>query len=426
MTLRITTTFPKPSTFVWRAAVAIAATVLAGCSSGAAGNPSASNPSSPSAAAGWDAVLAQARGQTVNWYMYGGDDVLNGFISGFLTTALAVDGVTLNQVKITDTKDAVNKVLGELQAGRTADGSVDAIWVNGVNFATGVQANMWDCGWTPTLPNARYVNFDDPAVANDFGTPVNGCEAVWQQANSALVYDSSALGASDVASVTSLLSWAAAHPGRFTYPALPDFTGSMAVRTILYDQLGGPAALAGSFNEQAYSSATQKLWPTLNQIEPSLWRGGSTYPQDQAAVEKLYAAGEISAFFTYGPGATGAQVADGVFPASTRTAVLSGGNIANRSFLAVPVNAAHRAAALVLANTLQAPATQLELLRATGTNPGIDLAKLDATDRAAFASVPTPASVLPVQELTKNTQPELAAQYIARIEKDWAVEVLQK
>ncbi len=376
--------------------------------------------------ANWDAVLAQAKGQTVNWYMYGGDDTLNTFVTGYLADRLRPLGVTVNQVKITDTADAVNKVLGEKQAGRSTDGSVDMIWVNGENFATGVQAKLWYCGWDTKLPSAKYVNFSDPAVANDFGVPVAGCEALWQQADSALVYDSAKLRPADVASVSSLFAWAKKNPGRFTYPAPPDFTGSMAVRTILYDTIGGPATLAGAFDDTAYQPAAQKLWARLKDVEPSLWRRGATYPQTQDAVEKLYSDGEISAFFTYGPGAVGAQVAKGLYPSSTREAVPSVGNIANNSFVAVPNNAMHKAAALVLANMLQDPETQLALYKTAGVYPGIGLRRTSAQVQQQFAAVPVPASVLPLAELTHNVQPELAAGYLTRLEKDWTATVLQK
>lgn len=379
-----------------------------------------------SAGTDWDSVLAQANGQTVNWYMYGGDDTLNAFVTGYVADQLGKLGVTMNQVKITDTGDALNKVLGEVQAGRTSDGSVDAIWVNGENFATGVQANLWSCGWDKTLPNSRFVDFTDPAIANDFGIPVNGCEAVWQQADSALVYDSAKLDSTDVASITTLFDWARANPGQFTYPAPPDFTGSMAVRTILYDAIGGPASLAGPFDETNYGTAAAKLWSRLNDIAGSLWRGGETYPQSQTAVEKLYSDGEISAFFTYGPGAVGDQVDKGLFPASTREAVLAGGNIGNRSFVAIPANAAHHAAAMVLANVLQDPQSQLELLKSKGIYPGIDLAKTSLDVQAQFAAVPVHPSVLPLMTLTENTQPELSAGYLARIEQDWITNVLQR
>ncbi|MEP6979589.1 MAG: ABC transporter substrate-binding protein, partial [Nakamurella sp.] len=304
--------------------------------------------------------------------------------------------------------------------------SVDLVWVNGENFATGVQADLWSCGWDRTLPSAQFVDFSDPAVAADFGTPVNGCEAVWQQADSALVYDSAALGAADVASVSSLFAWARAHPGRFTYPAPPDFTGSMAVRTVLYDSIGGPQALAGAFDETAYMAATAAFWPRLTDIAGSLWRGGDTYPQSQSAVEKLYSDGEISAFFTYGPGAVGERVDDGLYPATTRQAVLSGGNIGNRSFVAIPANAAHQAGAKVLANLLQDPQTQLELFTRKGIYPGIDVSRTSPAVQAEFAAVPVHPSVLPLATLTADAQPELASEYLARIELDWTRNVLQQ
>ncbi len=50
----------------------------------------------------------------------------------------------------------------------------------------------------------------------------------------------------------------------------------MAVRTILYDTVGGPAPLAGAFDEGKYAPAATKLWTRLNDVEPALWRGGST------------------------------------------------------------------------------------------------------------------------------------------------------
>ncbi len=401
-------------------AAALGALTLAGC-----GSADATAEQVPLGS--WDRVLAQAKGQTVRWYMYGGDDALNAFVTGFVATALRPLGVTLAQVKITDTADAVNKVLGEAQAGRTTDGgSVDAIWVNGENFATGRQAGLWYCDWASRLPNARYLNGDDPSNTTDFGVPTGGCESPWQRASSALVYDSAALDAADVASVSGLLAWAKAHPGRLAYPAPPDFTGSLFVRRVLYDTLGGPGPLKGKFSQAAYDKAAAKLWPRLRDLAPHLWRGGATYPQSQTEVEKLYASGQISAFYTYGPGAVGAQVRKEVYPSTTREAVLAGGNIANVSFLSIPANASHKAAALVLANVLTDPATQLALYRAEGAYPAVDLTRTTAAVRASFAAVATSPSVLGLAELTAKSQPELAAGYVAALDKGWRTNVLQR
>lgn len=377
----------------------------------------------------WDAVLAEADGQSVNWYMYGGDDTLNAFVDDVVTPRLADLGVTLDQVRIDDTAEAVNKVLGEKQAGRTDGGSVDAIWINGENFATGVQADLWRCGWSQDLPNAQYVDLDAPEVATDFGTPVDGCEAAWQQANSALVYDSAVLDDADVESVDSLFAWAEANPGRLAYPAPPDFFGSMAVRTVLYDTIGGPESLLEGepdTSSEAFTDATAATFERLNEIEPSLWRGGETYPQSQDDIEKLYSDGEISAFFTYGPGAVGTKVADGLYPESTREAVPSVGNISNVSFVTIPANAAHQAGALVLANVLQEPEVQLALFEAAGVYPAIDVATTPQGVQDAFAAVETSPSVLPLAELLADARPELASAYLSAIEDGWVAEVQQK
>ncbi len=412
---------PPASRAVRLAAILVAAGAL---TLGACGGGDATAPQP--AAAQWSEVLADADGQTVNWYLYGGDDTLNAFIDDEVAPRLAKQGVTLNQVRITDTADAVNKVVGEKQAGRTSGGAVDAIWINGENFATGVQADLWTCGWADDLPNATHVDAEDPSVAADFGVPVKGCESAWQQASSALVYDSDDLDPADVASVDSLLAWAKANPGRFTYPAPPDFTGSMAVRSLLYADIGGSDKLAGAFDESAYTAATDSFYDRLNTIEPTLWRGGKTYPTSQTDVEKLFADGQISAYFTYGPGAVAQQVTDGGYPASTREAVPASGNISNHSFISVPANAAHRSAAFVLANTLQDPQVQLALFTATGVYPGIDVSRTSKAVQQQFADVPTSRSVLSLDELTANAQPELASEYLGRIEKDWTSRVLQK
>jgi putative spermidine/putrescine transport system substrate-binding protein len=375
----------------------------------------------------WPAVLAQARGTTLEWYMYTGDEAVNGVVEAYLSPRLAEEfGVTLNVVSVADTGDAVNKVLAERQAGRIGSGTVDAIWINGENFATGRQADLWYCGYVDALPHARFVDLHDPAVATDFGVPVDGCETAWQQASSALVYDSAVLGEADVASLVALSDWARSNPGRFTYPAPPDFTGSMVVRTFLYDTAGDPSVLSGAFDAATFTSVAERLWPRLNALEPSLWRAGATYPTSQEAVERLYAGGEVSAYFTYGPGTVARKVSDGVFPATTREAVPSIGNIGNVSFVAIPADSPDRAAALVLANLLQDPETQLRFYADGGIYPVIDLDRLPPEVRARFDAVPVSPSVLPPAELTARVVPEPAVGYVSAVEDGWIANVLQR
>ena len=408
------------------AALITAALAVSGCGSEESTSPAAA-PSSE-APDSFQAVLEAAKGQTVDWYMYGGDDRLNGYVNGYVKDRLAELDITLNQVKINDTAEAVNKVLGEKTAGKDEDGSVDLIWINGENFATLKQADAVRCGYVDMLPSAQYVDLEGPGIATDFGTPTEGCEVPWQQATSSLVYDSTALTEEDTASVESLFAWAEANPGRFTYPAPPDFTGSMAVRTFFFDAAGGPDAFVEGFDEQAYQEAAPALWDRLNALEPALWRGGSTYPADQGEVQALFAGDEIDAYLTYGSSAIGGLVEKGELPETTRSAVFDAGNIGNYSFTAIPYNAGDAEAAMVLANLLLSPEAALVNAgpEGAGFTSAIDLSRLPQEQAAEFERLQQSPYQVPPADLAAATLPEVSAEYVNQLEKDWKANVLQQ
>jgi putative spermidine/putrescine transport system substrate-binding protein len=417
---------PRPRSAPVAASLLVAAVALAGCGSNDPGDTSL--PPQESAATDFESVLERAKGQTVDWYMYGGDDRLNAYVNGYVKRELAELGITLNQVKINDTAEAVNKVLGEKQAGKDEGGSVDLIWINGENFATLKQADAVHCGYVESLPATENVDLDKPGIATDFGTETEGCEVPWQQATSSLVYDSTALTKEDTRSVDSLFAWAKKNPGRFTYPAPPDFTGSMAVRTFFFDTAGGADQFLGEFDEEKYEGTAPELWDRLNDVEPSLWRAGKTYPAGQEEVQKLFAGDEVDAYLTYGSSAVGGLVEKGELPKTTRSAVFEDGNIGNYSFTAIPYNAADKEAAMVLANLLLTPEAALENAgpKGAGFTSAIDLAKLPAAERAKFEAFQESPYQVPAAELAEKTLPEVTAEYVNRLEKDWKANVLQK
>ena len=65
--------------------------------------------------------------------------------------------------------------------------------------------------------------------------PVDGQESPWQSATFVYAYDS-ARTAAPPRDLDALLAYAKAHPGRVTYPAPPDFTGSAFVRQVVAGQ----------------------------------------------------------------------------------------------------------------------------------------------------------------------------------------------
>ncbi len=369
----------------------------------------------------WEQVVDQARGGTVNWFMWGGSDTINAYVDGYVAERLKADyDITLNRVPITDAADIVNQVLTEKEAGVTDAGSVDLIWINGENFRSMKQADLAFCGYTAMLPNDGLVNWDNPAVANDFGVPVDGCEVPWNTVQFAFAHDS-AKTPEPPADMAALLDWIKANPGRFTYPAPPDFTGSAFLRHVFIHAAGGPDSLLGPFDQAKFDEVSAKTWAILNEIEPSLWREGATYPTTVTQLNELFANGEVDFSFNYDPAQFGLAVEAGTWPDTTRSFGLSDGTIGNTNYTLIPFNSPNKAAAMVVQNLLLSGEAQLEKAKTEvwGAAPAIEIARTAPEVQSGFAAIKTHPSVIPASELAKAALPELQADWLTAIEKGW-------
>ncbi len=372
----------------------------------------------------WSQIEQQARGQTVSLWMYGGDEQGNAYVDTVLTPAAKEAGVTLRRVPVADTKDAISRILAERQAG-TKDGAVDLVWVNGDNYGTAKQAGGWLCGWTESLPNMKYTDPGDPLLKNDFGVPVDGCESPWHKAQFTLVYNAATVS-DPPTTFAGVLDWAQRNPGRFTYPAPPDFTGSVFVREALVAQSGGSSSVPLTYSRDAYDRLTPALFDRLTQLAPSLWRNGSTYPQSSSALNELYAGGQVDMTMTYGPATLTELVAQGTYPPQTKVLTLTDGTVGNASFLAIPSTSGHTAGARVVANLALSPQQQLAKANPDvwGQFTVLDTVKLSDADRAAFASLPQSPVVPSYDVLSRNAHSELASAWVSPLDEGWRRAVL--
>jgi putative spermidine/putrescine transport system substrate-binding protein len=371
----------------------------------------------------FDEVLAEADGQTVDLWMYGGDEQGNQYVDDVLAPAAKERGVTLRRVPVADTADALNRILSEQQAGRR-DGSVDLVWVNGANFSTGRQAGAWRCGWTNLLPNMKYTDPEDPLLTNDFGTPVQECEAPWHKAQFTYFYNAETVP-EPPSTVAEILDWAQANPGRFTYPAPPDFTGSVFVREVMISAAGGPGEVPLEYSKEAFEEHAPAALDALRDAAPSLWRQGRTYPRDEQALNTLLADGEVDIAMTYGPATLTDLVATGALPESTRVLVPEEGTVGNASFLAIPANAADAAGAIVVADLALSPEQQ-----AAKADPDVwgqftvlDSERLESGHKALFETFASSPVVPAYSELSRSAHGELAAQWVTALDEAWRLEV---
>jgi len=375
----------------------------------------------------WEEVVEQAAGGEVNFAMWSGDEARNKYYQSNVAAAVKRQyGVTLRLLPTNDTADIVNKLLNEKGAGKTSGGTVDLVWINGENFRTAKQGGVLWGPFAEALPNIKL--FAEDARQRDFGTPVEGYEAPYQRAQFVIAYDTARVS-DPPRSIEKLREWIETHPGRFTYLAPPDFTGSAFIRHILLFYLKQDStrgAFDGKFDEQHYQRAADATVAYLNEIKPHLWRKGETYPTSPKEADRLFANSEIDFTMSYGPGFASEHIARGEYPRTARTFVFDEGTIGNYSYLAIPFNASNPAGALVVINHLMSPPHALDQGRALGSLFPLLPDGLSPEERAAVEGLPLGPATLPVAELAKHQLPEPDAQYLERLEKDWREKVLKQ
>jgi putative thiamine transport system substrate-binding protein len=371
-------------------------------------------------AASWDDTLEEARGQTVYWHAWGGDPQINAYIAWVGEQVEARHGVEVVHVKLSDTAEAVARVVAEKAAGRTEGGAVDLIWINGENFASMKAQDLLSGPLVSDLPSFRYVDTaGKPTTLVDFTVPTDGLEAPWGMAQFVFFYDTARLQ-EPPRSIPALLDWAKANPGRFTYPAPPDFVGSTFLKHVLAELTPAPEALERPVDEADFAAVTAPVWHWLEEIRPYLWRKGGSYPQSGPALHQLLDDSEVDFSMAFNPAEASAAISAGRLPETVRTFILKDGTIGNTHFVAIPFNAAHKAGAMVLEDFLMSPEAQAKKQdpRVWGDGTVLDLAALPPEDRARFDALPLGIATLPPEQLVP-VRPEPHPSWMVEIEAEW-------
>ena len=373
------------------------------------------------AADDWSATLVKAKGQTVYWNAWGGDDRTNAYIKWVGAQTEKLYGVKVQQVKLSGTGEAVTRVIAEKQAGKVEGGSVDLIWINGPNFLSMKDKGLLYGPFATTLPNAKFLDLSSASANSvDFTVPVEGYESPWRLAKFVFNYDSARVS-EPPKSMAAFLDWAKAHPGRFTHPAVDNFMGATFLKQALIELAPNPEVLQSPATDANYESTVAPLWAWYDQLKPNLWHGGKDFPANQAAEDQLLNDGEIDISMSFDPASAAAAAAEGKYPESIRTYALTGGTLGNVSFVAIPFNAAHKAGAEVVANFILSPEAQshMQNIEVLGSFSVLDLAKLDATQKKAFEDLPTSAA-LPTNADLGKTLLEPHPSWMTRLTADWA------
>jgi len=369
-------------------------------------------------------IEAVARSTKVTFYMWGGSSIINEWVDSYVGEELRKRyDITLERVPM-DASIFVNKLLTEKQAGKKT-GTIDLLWINGENFKNAMETSLLFGPIIGKLPNYRYI--DKKTVEYDFGYPVQGYEAPYGRAQFVFEYDS-ARTPQHPDTYEQLRAWVKDHPGRFTYPQPPDFTGSAFIRQVFYAVTGGYEQYMQGYDEKLFRKNAEKLWGYLSDIKPYLWQEGRSYPKDSAALDTLFSRGEVDLNMTYHQAHAQNGIINGIYRDTVRTFVMKDGSIYNTHFIAVPYNAPNKPGALVAANFLMSPDAQLSKNQPEnwGDFTVLDLSRLDNDMRKRFESVDLGKATLSINVLALYGVPEIPSDYLEVLEAGWEEKVLRK
>lgn len=306
--------------------------------------------------ASWADIESEARGQTVYFNAWGGDESTNNYIAWVGKEIKRLADVQLIHVKVADTAEVVQRIEAEKRAGRDKDGSVDLVWINGENFKRLKSEHLLLGPWAEQLPNWQYVDTSKP-VRQDFSVPTDGLEAPWGEARlTFLAYRNKV--PSPPESPQDLLAFAQKHPGRVTYPKPPAFHGTTFLKQLLMTLAPAPQDLKQPTTPEALARNLPALWAYLDRLHPFLWREGKAFPTSAAQMTRMLADGELLISITFNPNEGTNLVAQHRVPPGIYGFGFRRGMIGNVHFLAIPYNAKSSAAAKVVANFMLSPRAQ--------------------------------------------------------------------
>ena len=366
----------------------------------------------------WDEIVAAAKGTTVTFYGWGGDENRNNWLN--TTVAQHVKehyDITLEVVGM-NIDDILAKLSGEKQAG-SSKGSIDMIWINGENFYSAKDNGLLWGPFTEKLPNmANYIDLNDPETLNDFCMPIEGYEAPYAKAQM-VMYADTAVTPDLPTSAAELMEFAKANPGKVTYPALPDFTGSAFVRNIIYELCGWEQFQTMEADYDTVKAAIEPALEYLRQLNPYLWNEGKTFPDSSNTVDAMFSDGELVMAMSYGPFSVATGIDKGIYTETTQTFVFENGTIGNTNYMAIGFNSPNKASAMVVINAIISGEIQLTQYAQLRELPVVATEKLSAEELAAFDAVDLGKGVLSQAELLAHRLPEMPASLVPIIEQIW-------
>lgn len=372
----------------------------------------------------WTEIEASTKAQTVNMMMWQGDPYINRYMADFVVPEVKSRyGIELDIASGQGTA-IVQSLMTEREAGKD-ESALDMIWINGETFFQLRKLDALYGPFTQKLPNAEYIDFENPFIGIDFQQPINGYECPWGNVQLALIYDTTRTP-EPPRTLEAIETFAKAHPGKFTIPT--EFTGMTLLKSMLIAFAGGSDALAGPFDQTKYDLHATKLWKYINDLKPYMWKRGETFPASLAQMHQMFANGELDLTMSNNDSEVDNKISLGTFPQTARSYVLESGTIQNSHYLGIVSTSPNKAAAMTVINFMISPEAQLKKYDPTvwGDGTVLDRSKLPQEWQSKFAEIPSRKYAPKRAEIQQYALQELAPEYMVRLYEDFRKEVIEE
>ncbi len=376
----------------------------------------------------WDSVLAAAKGKTVNFHQAGTDAVMNEWLNTIVKDAVAKYDVGWNYTPATNTVDIVNLVSSEMTAGKTENGSVDFMWVNGENFYSMKENGYWFGPFLESLPNIKYCDPNDVNLTIDCGVEIEGLEAPYQATYGSFWANTDIIPTSDLPeNPDEFMEMAKKYPGQFIYPEPGNWDGTYFAGTMIAGVCGKD--VWDRINREAFKKEELKLLiepalQYLRDLNPYLRNQGTSFPSNGSIAIQLFADKEIAC--CYSSTMPKSMIEAGTVPTSTKPFFLKTGVLHDFWYMAIPKNATNPAAAMVAINAIMDPAIQISQFQKVGYYPFTPYELMEDEQKAEYDKIDWSVGLLNPVDMLPYTIPQANGQNNDLIEEIWAEEVLNK
>lgn len=391
----------------------------------------------------WQDIARRANGGKVRFWMYDWD-IFNDWVDNILAPHIALHyGIAVIRVPLNDTVQAVQQLANERAAGNHKNGSVDLVWINGENFHMAKKAGNLYGPWAKFCPNADNFDWASPTVSMDDGSPTNGFEMPYNSVQNTYAYNPEFVWDNCTfdnvtnthclpRTMLELTQWVVANPGRFTYPAPPDFHGTTFLKNVLVT-VGDTNTLQGSFDAAKYTARAKTIFPLLKAMQPALALDNTTGKQPFGVVESyaMFGAGQTWICMADNALDSGSEVVKGRWPATTKAFVPASGTLTSSDFVAIGYNSPNILASLVVANEIADVAMQFSRRQPEGLaqlqpiNPTCE-AMVNGGWSVAFDYLKDPPQTPPRSVLKAGAIANIEQGYTEPLEQDWVRCVLNQ